>query len=467
MKNFGRYSRFLTFSMFFSAMVIFSSCGIDLCYVAVEDGAAESGKNSELQVNYFFDRTDSVGGFAQDGKETAYGRAIDSTLSVAQTLGYESPAFYEFGESVTCKLSFNTLTMQKEIKRKSFYGDGYSYQNDKNRTVVNENGGQPFSSIVDYIKTEIGKSSLNIVVTDLYEQSGINQYFHLLFQNAFQNGTSGAIFAVQSEFKGNIHSISSSNDSLYGVNGYSTFFLLITGSKVDIEKYCDTLSEDLNSKKIKFNKTLFLLGAGFDKGGRSQPEYRTIGNEKQYKAASEKFIMINLNPAGQFIRKWRKRGASFVPVQTNAESYLAVTNTDSHYVYKVPSGIDGDAKATVLNMSVEYFNGKKTAPGKASQFEKITPGGKVEEALTTKTDYFNYITVKIHNKNLEKGYYRIKFDIVPDWVNGLDANVAELKASNKRSELVKVLNLKLIYQNILKEFNKADGFSEVFYIVKS
>jgi hypothetical protein len=116
-------------------------------------------------------------------------------------------------------------------------------------------------------------------------------------------------------------------------------------------------------------------------------------------------------------------------------------------------------------MSVQYFNGKKTAPGKVSAFE-IASSGRVEDALTAKTDGFNYITVKIHNRNLEKGYYRVTFDIIPDWVNELDADVAELKASNKRGELVKVLNLKLIYQNILTEFNKAGGFSEVFYIVK-
>jgi hypothetical protein len=249
------------------------------------------------------------------------------------------------------------------------------------------------------------------------------------------------------------------------VNGYSTFFLLITGSKDNIEKYCNSLSEGLASKGITFNKTLFLLGEDCYGGDRMQPGYRTAGNDQQFKAASENFTMVNLNPAGQFIRKWRKRGDAFVPVAVKAESYLAVTNIDSQYVHKVPSGIEGDAKATVHNMSAQYFNGKKTAPGKVSAFE-IASSGRVEEALTAKVGGFSYITIKIHNKNLEKGYYRIQFDIIPDWVNELDANVAELKESNKRGELVKVLNLKLIYQNILTEFNKADGFSEVFYIVK-
>ncbi|MDR3301550.1 MAG: hypothetical protein LBT01_03355 [Spirochaetaceae bacterium] len=467
MKNFGRFSRFFAFVAVFSVGTLISSCGIDPCYIGVADNPEESVIDSELQVNYFFDRTESLGGFTQDGKETTYGRAIDSTLTVGQTLGYETTSFYEFGEAVTCKLSFNTLTMQKEIKKKSFYGDGYTYQNDKNRTVVYENESQPFSSVVDYIKTETDKNSLNIVVTDLYEQFGINQYFHLLFQNAFRNGLSGAIFAVQSEFKGNIHSISSSNDSLYGVNGYSTFFLLITGDKDTIEKYGTGLSEELKGKKIKFNYTLFLPGGVFYKGEKKQPEYRTIGNEKQFQAASERHIMVNLNPAGQFIQRWKKKGGAFVPVKANAEGYLAVTNIDSQYVYKVPFGSDDDSSPTVLNMMVEYFNGRKTPPGNASRFEKISASGKIEEALADKTDGFNYISIKIHNKKLDKGYYRVNFDIIPDWVNALDANVAELKASNKRGELVKVLNLKLIYDRILKEFNKIDGFSEVFYIVKN
>jgi hypothetical protein len=461
MKSLGQRSHFCAFFAVFFSMAIFSSCGIDLCYVGVEDSTIASGNGSELQVNYFFDRTESVGGFVQNDKETDYGRAIDSALTVGQTLGYE-PSFYDFGERATSKLETDTVGMQKAIKQTVFYGN---YTPSLARTDVKMNSGQPFSSVVDYIKTGTGTGSLNIVVTDLYEQEGINQYFHLLFQNAFQNGLSGAMFAVQSEFKGNIHSISSSNESLYGVDGYSTFFLLITGSKDNIEKYCDSLSEGLTSKGISFNKTLFLLGEDSYRGDRIQPGYRTVGNDQQFKAASEQFIMVNLNPAGQFIRKWRKRGDAFVPVAVKAESYLAVTNIDSQYVYKVPSGIEGDAKATVRNMSVKYFNGKKTAPGKVSAFE-IASSGRVEEALTAKADGFNYITIKIHNKNLEKGYYRVQFDIIPDWVNELDANVVELKESNKRGELVKVLNLKLIYQNILTEFNKADGFSEVFYIVK-
>jgi hypothetical protein len=466
MKVFGHNIRFFAFFALFSIGGIVSSFGagnIDPCYIEATDNSVGSASDSVLQINYFFDRTESVGGFTQDGKETAYGRAIDSALTVGQTSGYE-PSFYDFGERATCKLETDTVGMQKVIKQTVFYGN---YTPNIARTEVKKNNSQPFSSVTDYIKNEIEKSSLNIVVTDLYEQEGINQYFHLLFQNAFRNGLSGAMFAVQSEFKGNIHSISSSNDSIYDVNGYSTFFILMTGSTGNIQEYCAELSADLQGKKITFNKTLFLLGGGF-KGDRLQPEYRTAGDDRQFKAATERFSMVNLNPAGQFIKQWMKRGNAFVPAAvTSAESYLAVTNIDSQFVYKVPIGSEDDAELGVQDMAVEYFNGKKTVPGQVSQFELISANGKIEEAHTTKTGGFNYITLKIHNKQLDKGYYRVKFNVIPDWVNALDANVAELKASNRRGELVKVLNLKLIYVNILKEFNKIGGFSEVFYIVKA
>jgi hypothetical protein len=461
------------------ALPCLSACSrLEICYIEDAEEAAPPLPSSQIQVNYFFDRTESLRGFTRRGVETDYDRALDSLISVGQTLGYEKTAFYEYGENRTDLLAYDKDALLNAIKDPAFYGLSHSPGEDGRKTVKLNNG-QPFRSVSEYIKDLGGGGNyLNFIITDLYEQRGRYEYFHLAFQNAFAAGDSGAIFAVTSGFQGRIYSISAVDERKFidVKNGNSTIFIFITGSKEHIKNYSSAFAGQLAKKNIPFNKTLFLLGeSGVD--GIAQPEIKTAGNKKRFEAEGNQYVNLNVRRNAALIKTWEALAAQsgktgFKPKPADAEAYILLTNIGSQYVYKT-AAMDAGASAlpAVENVSVEYFSGTKTARGEISKFEALTnPAMFIRTAVLADGGY-DYFKLEIDNKSLKKGYYRVKFDIVPDWVEFLDApDIPALEASAGApggGQTIKVLNVGIIYNNILKEFNRADGFSKVIYLVKN
>jgi hypothetical protein len=305
------------------------SCGrrLNPCYIEIPAAAAPA---DDVQVNYFFDRTESVGGFVQDNKETEYVAAMYSALDAGVTLKYDTQVYYEFGEIITSILTFETTDdIKKEIIKKSLYGTAPLRVN---RREVKKNNGQPFSSIVNYIKSETGKDSLNIIITDLYEQYGINQHFRELFQNAFDQDLAGAIFMIKGAFKGSIHSISSANESLAGIDGYSSFFILVTGDRSHVKAFSTEFAKQLDQKNLTFNKTLFIPGESVNDG-----RIKAESTRENDPARFSKMSNVNLIPpnANSF-RRWTKRDNKDVGVTVNnIECYIPGPPANAQFVYIV------------------------------------------------------------------------------------------------------------------------------------
>jgi hypothetical protein len=138
-------------------------------------------------------------------------------------------------------------------------------------------------------------------------------------------------------------------------------------------------------------------------------------------------------------------------------------------VYRIRSQADtASALPVVRDMTVAYFDGSKANPGNVSPFKDVSAAGLFEQPAVFSSGRDKFISMRIHTKQLQRGYYRVKFNILPSWILDQNArNIAELKESNVKGGRVKVLNLRLIYENIMSEFVKAGGYSEIFYIVKN
>ncbi|MDR3357209.1 MAG: hypothetical protein LBO04_08520 [Spirochaetaceae bacterium] len=397
-----------------------------------------------------------------------------SALDAGETLKYDTQAYYEFGEIVTSILTFETTDdIKKEIIKKSLYGTAPMRVN---RREVKKNNGQPFSSIVNYIKNGIGKDSLNIIITDLYEQYGINQHFRELFQNAFEQDLAGAIFMIKGAFKGSIHSISSANESLNRIDGYSSFFILVTGDRSHVKAFSTEFTKQLDQKNLTFNKTLFIPGESVN-DGRIKVESKRENDTARFSRMSN----VNLiPPKANFFRRWSKKDNKDVGVTVNnIECYIPGPPADAQFVYIIkaqtdrPSTPESPILSVAKDISAAYFAGGKTPAGKPSPFTNIASAGLFgkSEAYTQSARsgvVYSGISIRINTKQLEHGYYKIMFNIVPDWVIAENAgSVADLVAGNVKGGRVKVLNLRAIYESILDEFAKAGGRSETFYIVKN
>jgi hypothetical protein len=194
--------------------------------------------------------------------------------------------------------------------------------------------------------------------------------------------------------------------------------------------------------------------------------------------------MSNVNlisPKTNFFRRWTKNKKNEdVGVAVNSiECYIPGPPADAQFVYIMkaqtdrPSTPENPVLSIAKDISAVRFSGGKTSAGKPSSFTNIASAGLFgkSEAYTQSAKsgvIYSGISIRINTQQLEHGYYKIMFNIVPDWVVAENAeSVADLRASNVKDERVKVLNLRAIYENILDEFAKAGGRSETFYLVKN
>jgi hypothetical protein len=481
-----------------------SSCSSDQFEEPIlEDVDELSDKPPEpIQINYFFDRTDSIKGFALDGKtyENEYTRAIDSVWKASNILSNSDTKieYYEFGKNAPAKLSGT----RSDLKKKDFYYVNDGKQDDK----------QPFGSVATFIKNkyanneEMIQNSLNVVITDLYENNCETRYFHSLFKDAFDIGLSGAIFAVESEFDGNINDISSTyNNVNKRVYGRSTIFIFLIGDSNNVKKYGKKLNSDFKEKGLHYNEALFLIKSEFQVKSKIVPkplaEIVTVDfNTSEYKD-KYKYKTFNLVPIK--LKKQFKNPISntIEIIDAQVDAYLAQTSK-SRYFIGIPIEETELAKIAKIEYSVDtsiyYFNGEKKLDNKeAFKFtpyekvnvvktasvqrtdadkEEVTEYKKLESLMQMytfpNTDYI-YITVDINNAELDSGYYKIMYDIkpkvkIPDWVEVKNASTSEdFQKSNSWGELIRVLNLKEVYQDIVDSFSKVNVYQGSFYIRKN
>jgi hypothetical protein len=444
---------------------------MELCYVESkpEDPPLP---NNQVTVNYYFDRTESMRGFTKEGVTTEYGTAIDRMLTVGRVQNYRQD-FYKVGQRAIGHIKLDYRALRPRLENPGFYGSWVSNDPDCDEVKwkdASANDLYAISSVRDKIG-EIGaiKDGLHFIVTDLYETGGANEVFTLLYQDAFSSGASGAIFAVKSAFNGSIYEISKNANDSVRVNGYSTFFILILGNKDHIKNYSTAFADDLKENGIEFKYTLFLLNDADDGNTVQQPEPKTAGNKSRFEIEDNRYTSLNIRSNKNFIKTWVEDKPTSVD---DVEAYVTLTDIGSQYVYKMAAmNAGGQDLPHIEKLTLEYFAGLKTPRGEYSKFDEVKSSDKdkILSPSVIESEGFNYLKLDINNNNLNKGYYRVKFNIIPDWVEILDApNIPALKESSIAGETVKVLHLRSIYNSILNEYNNTGkSFSKVFYLIKN
>jgi hypothetical protein len=263
------------------------------CYV---EAPLEKELVENASLYFFFDKTESMRGFVEKGDASNYVKALPLLWQTADAVFITSSAhFYEYGETSTNEFkSANAIAGVKGgVLRPGFYGYGYSEAG----TLVKENKGQPFSAVADYIKAlNEPAGSAYIVVTDLYEQNRENP-FPVFFRDAFSRGLSGAFFAVQSSFTGNIHSVSAVNTrkSIYVRDGEAVFFICIVGDNDIVYSYSAELGKEFTNRKIDFNSAVFIADSAKDIE-LSIGEPVMAGNARRFGDKENAFRQVNIRP---------------------------------------------------------------------------------------------------------------------------------------------------------------------------
>jgi hypothetical protein len=449
----------------------------NLVYVETREDSLVTA--DEVVVNYFFDRTESIRPFTYK-TDTAYSLAMSSLVTVGQDLfGSDPLSFYDFAGELR-RISVLPEQIQVDIQKQSFYvPDRARFASTESIEVINIDGQpQPFFTVAEYIrKNHREQNELNIITTDLYEQSDISQYFHRFYRNAFARGVSGAIFAIKSEFRGPVYNIGAGNQRL-DVDGFSTVFVLITGKNNILREFCDQYSKKLDENRISFNLSLFALNEQPSAADMSIGNVMA-GSERGYerRAAEKLNTMINLRRISGAVKTWAASGqsddagqsASPVTRSADVEVYRVMSNAEARYVRRI-GGSNEENAPQMGQLSLEYFDGGKAVSGKPSAFAPEL-ADTVLSADFFQDDGIWYMALKTTNKNLKSGYYRVKYNIVPGWVIDLDAGdgavgFENMRESNRRGERIHVLHLRSIYEAVLEDFNRENGFSGSFYLVR-
>jgi hypothetical protein len=477
-----------------AAVLLITGCQkMGICYIAQTTEAAppEDVSRQETELHYFFDKTESMKGFTWQGDDSEYVNALDSIWKAGENIWPDADAlFYEYGEINISRLP--KANVQREAGLPGFYGQ----TNPGNRRVVRTSGRQPFGTVGDYIKSiDAEKNRLYVVVTDLYEQNKANNVFTLFFRNAFESGMSGAFFAVDSSFQGTIWNISSiDNDMNIWVNGRSTFFILIAGSGKEVAQYSERLANEFNNKKLSFEDVVFMVQNDEKPAPWIPDATRMAQNERRFKSDETKYALVNLRTPKsnkelklyEWIEDSEVRGG-YRSIPAAAESYRLMTDIGSRYFAGLPiKNVNLDDFDYSVELSVDYSGGSnsKAAPGELSKFaparSSLFTAAVLSEAgipaeMKYNRSYPLYFLMEIKNKPLDTGCYRIEYSIVPDakvpgWVAGRNvATLAELRNANQPGELIKVLNLKTVYEDIVSLYNSLKTrriYSWSFYIVK-
>lgn len=437
------------------------------------------------RLHLFFDKTESMQGFTAKGDDSHYVQTLPLLWQIGNDAFTASTArFFDYGESYTNEFKSTDAVkyVKTEVLRRGFYGSPIT---GGVREKVKDNGGQPFLAVADYIGTLNEPGSVYIVVTDLYEQNRENP-FSLFFRDAFSRGLSGALFAIESTFSGKINSFSYVNNVEKFIpvrDGISTFFICIVGDSDIVYEYSAALAKELSDKKISFHDAVFMVNAPREaKPHHSDPVIAP--DARRYGKKENALRRVNLRP--QVVNIINQTSPDSI------ESYQILTDIGSRWAAGLPLKINTDNFKYKVESSLFYFDGKRVKTegnepspssfvGKANSTvtsTKLMPISNIDsDSIPENTDIFPlYLVIETDNRVMEKGWYRIKYDIVPEailkpsWVLDLNAeNIGDLDQSAKdASGHVKVLELANVYEKIADAYNKQARiiYSDEIYLVK-
>jgi len=425
------------------------------------------------EIYYLFDRTSSMQGYVlKDNSE--YTRIIPQLWMVSESSSLwpesqRNASFYKYGEGNVRRVSREYA--RDRIRRSDFYRtplDG--------TLVFSTDSNQVFGTLARFVASESSPEKLFVITTDLYEQNREDNYFSIIFREAFQKGLSCALIAVQSGFNGSIENISENLGVNLRVDGVTTFFIIIIGQRDILVKYCDALFATSDFRSARSDKVLFLLA---DEDSTYEiPWTPSIRNANSDRVFNRIAVDNNINMKNGMLKLFNRERNTVDP--HNVAAFRLLGNVRSQYVGGLPVHIDFANFKHEPSFTVEYSAGERISDGELSVFKFVNDkeksnfevavinGYEVSEMNTAR--YPLAITVNIQNDFLNKGCYRLNYEvsqraIVPRWVIDLSASTqAELEDSIRQggNTSVKILHLESIYRYIAEAYNNRSEWGRIY-----
>jgi hypothetical protein len=181
-----------------------------------------------MEVDVFFDATLSMKGFVSTQTGSTYQQTIP-LLERGVIEGWQGgqAKFYKFGNDIAPLPNRAYL----EAARPAFYSDG-KYNN---------------KTFIERVITQARPDHLTVIVTDLFQDNvDVNQLSELLKQKFIANNLAIGIYALRSQFAGQIYDVGPDNYSFAYESGdkpesHRPFYLLAFGSHADIAHYFEVL----------------------------------------------------------------------------------------------------------------------------------------------------------------------------------------------------------------------------------
>jgi hypothetical protein len=435
-------------------------------------GNAEESPAQAPLIQYLFDRTLSMQGYVAKNT-TEYARIIPQLWMVAESPALwpeseTSATFYKFGEGNIRRLSRGYV--RDRVRHRDFYatpGDG--------ELALSTGDKQVFATAAKYVVAQSSPDKLFIVVTDLYEQNREDNCFSALFRDAFEQGLSGALIAIESEFDGSIENISDDLAASIRVKGTSTFFIFIIGRRDTLTKYCEAFFATADFQSLRSEKVLFLPGDG---SGSAEPPWTPAARGANSDRVFERIAGTNnINLKEGIPKLFTAQGVAVDPLTVGA--FRLIGNDRSHYIGGLPvTNIDSNSFAFEASYTAGYCKGDRNTRGELSVFELLTGKAKenfaiaaIDGSLVNGMDTGRYplaVTITTKNGSLEKGCYHISYEIfqrakTPQWVTERNAGtLAELEESKSSGGAVKILRLESIYRHIAEAYNNRSEWGRVY-----
>ncbi|MGI5883423.1 MAG: hypothetical protein ACOX83_00490 [Candidatus Spyradocola sp.] len=267
-----------------------------------EDGTSVTlDPNADVQVDIWMDGTPSMAGFVAGDLATAYRKALPRIEETAYNMWIQADvSYYRFEvsllpedfadiEGMDAYLGETGQTLEeltrslyafapisagdtvRAYEQADFYskttyfadysageGDVLQAVTDKVRSIAAVNWDSQTLPPLRTALTMANPDSLNVIVTDLYEEKGmVESIGRLMTDRFFSQGKTVAVLGIQSEFAGPIYDIGESDQTInYGVDENRNFveykshpfYLLLIGDENEVNAFAQALKEKFDAE---------------------------------------------------------------------------------------------------------------------------------------------------------------------------------------------------------------------------
>jgi hypothetical protein len=478
-----------------TVIVTISSCKRTYIYYFAPKESTEpvdSVVGGHVFLHYFLDATESMGGFTTKGENSTYVQALDFIWKTGNHFWKDTgdSRFYQCWISSIYQTSEEVWRSEAKTNRITsnnmrYYGTGI-LQNRVWNTNVRKG---PFGSVIDYIEVLNSRNSntdykcLYVVISDMHEQGREYDVFSSFFRMAYKYNQSGAFFAVNSEFEGISYRANVLGEDIPVdlIDGESTFFIFIAGSRNEVFLYSERLAQDFQKEGVVFNHVIFIPNSDLNKTASWTPENFEMTSEIENEFTLFNCIPFTYRRIPLMLYQWEHNTniGGYDAVQLNNE-LMNIYKLEQHDIAQYFAGLpiqvyqkdhydyfDYKVELSIL----QYLNLKDTpVPGQSSESIDIT--GKSffmpRSVLAIKApnelrnnNYPLYITIAIDNKNISPGFYHVNYKIiriakVPDWVTQKSvSSIVDFENSINTEKIIKIIGFDNIYRNIIEEYNQS------------